>query len=980
MENCPTSETLLQWLNRSVDSESVDGIDSHIRQCNHCQNRLDELTDEASVKPEFAHEMNDSLQFTGEPDYKDLRLGLSQKLVELRTELQDEKLNVGSPIQRPRDETVKALDSTLKGDDSDSPRAQSISTELKQAFSEQGYEVEGMIGRGGFASVYQAWEKRLERTVAIKLLDEHRINSRNRHRFLREAKTASSIDSANVVKVITCGEMNERPYIVLELVSGTTIGEWLSQRSQDSISQETISNAAGLLVQVCGGVQSVHDAGLVHRDIKPSNLFVDAKSQIAKLGDFGLARILNDDTVTLTRAAELVGTPAYMSPEQTAPSGDVTQASDVYSIGATLYHILTGRPPFQGSSIAILNQINEVQPTPPTQLNEYVSRDFETICLKALEKEPSRRYASPRHLAEDLTRALNGEPIEARPLSNLQRTIRWMTANRSLATTLGLLFVSLLAGTIASSVMWYRASMAERQASKAEQQAVEDREAILGSMNHLVATVFEDLGNNAATIKARESVLQAAIDGLDSITKVGGNTQADYTRMIAYRRLGNMMNFKKDDEAAKDYFVQAVELARKRREQKKSKQTAIDLADSLNDLTYHYELFQKESEDREQLAAESKTLLDEILAETPNDPDALYLSLRNDTIRFRALVMRAEDSATKTLAEAPLVLEKVVRLLKHPQKTHYPEDVCREIQFQIGRAYFLQKDFDTASVHFEKSRTHLENAMAREPNNLKLIEHESALNAIDAMIASENGNFERAVELAKTTVEAVRKLAADDLENAARQQQLANSYTALTNSLIGIQKYEEAIAIQDKSFAIYKELLAKSPNDRVIRMSLAIDLFTYRVPAELLQHKWKDAKKTYQLFRHYIQAPKFGDPIVGTQVDANMAQAASQIEVLKLLTGDDDAIRNSDNECMALIYIARKDADESGEDQLTNESLKVMHAINPEIEANTLPELFEHIRSLEGLSKTLKVYADQTETYCLDVKTRNKNAAKPFGL
>ena len=146
----------------------------------------------------------------------------------------------------------------------------------------------------------------------------------------------------------------------------------------------------------------MHDAELVHRDIKPSNMFVDTAHDTAKLGDFGLVRILNDDTVTLTRVADLVGTPAYMSPEQTVPGRDVTALADVYGLGATLYQILTTQPPFRGSSLAILKQIHDEQPLPPRQLNESVSMELETICLKALDKEPPRRYQSAAELAKDL--------------------------------------------------------------------------------------------------------------------------------------------------------------------------------------------------------------------------------------------------------------------------------------------------------------------------------------------------------------------------------------------------------------------------------------------------------------------------------------------------------------------------------------------------------------------------------------------------
>ena len=310
------------------------------------------------------------------------------------------------------------------------------------------------------------------------------MSARNRHRFHREAKAASEIDSPNVVRVLSVGETSdERPFIVMELVSGASLTNWLAETTVNGqIGKGSINESVRLLIQVCRGVQAVHDAGLVHRDIKPGNVFVDAVNRIAKLGDFGLARILNDDTVTLTRVAELAGTPAYMSPEQSQANGAVDARSDVYSLGATLYYVLTGQAPFQGSSIAVLKQAAEVEPLRPRQLNESVSRDLETICNKALSKLPEFRYSSASEMADDLQRFVNGEPIQARPIPVWRRLIMWSNRNRALACSLSLLLISLVLGAAMTTAMSIRSSQsadeARRYAASLEQSRTRMRESV----------------------------------------------------------------------------------------------------------------------------------------------------------------------------------------------------------------------------------------------------------------------------------------------------------------------------------------------------------------------------------------------------------------------------------------------------------------------------------------------------------------------
>ncbi len=550
MENCPETRVLIQWLNGALRENEPSTIEKHIEKCDACQAKLLNLTDDFSLQPPSDPDsvLGDGDTFTNEPHFRSMRERLSRIVAKLQADAngpetrrddQDGELKnlAVFSVQINDRETVEANAASTHNDghSTELALADTLTTE-PEAIRIDGFLLESHIGSGGFAHVFKAWEKRLARPVAIKLLDKNRIDARNRHRFLREAKAASSVQSPHVVQVFSSGETETgQPYIAMELVEGDTLAGWIAEKSKRKLGTEAIDHGAKLLAQVCRGVQAVHDADLIHRDIKPSNIFVDASSDSAKLGDFGLIRILGDDTVTLTRATELAGTPAYMSPEQTDPNGQIDATSDVYSLGATLYQTLTGQPPFRGSTVAILKQVNDLQPLPPRQLNEFVTRDLETICLKSLEKEPQRRYQSAAEMADDLQAAIDGRAIEARPVSSAGLLLRWAKRNRALATAVSLLFASLLLGAIASTTLWIRsdfhakrseanatialANAAQAKANAAE--ATESRSQLVQSVKKLVSATFTRKSSYLAlsgqdrekAVTQMSEIYQAIIDG-----------------------------------------------------------------------------------------------------------------------------------------------------------------------------------------------------------------------------------------------------------------------------------------------------------------------------------------------------------------------------------------------------------------------------------------------------------------------------------
>jgi len=276
------------------------------------------------------------------------------------------------------------------------------------------------IGRGGMGVVWRARQRALDRDVAIKTLPGGDLaGTEARERFRTEAQATARLKHPNIVPVHEVGEVDGVPYLVMELVEGRSLSEVLDGRPAPA------KLAARWLRDVALAVQHAHDHGILHRDLKPSNILIESGDDGGRprVTDFGLAKMADAER-SLTRTGSAVGSPAYMPPEQ-ARRGEYTTRSDVYGLGAVLYCALTGRPPFQGESLAsVLAQVEAEEPLAPRRLQGNVPPDLETICLKCLEKNPSRRYDSARALAEDLSRFLRGELVLARPMSALGKFTR----------------------------------------------------------------------------------------------------------------------------------------------------------------------------------------------------------------------------------------------------------------------------------------------------------------------------------------------------------------------------------------------------------------------------------------------------------------------------------------------------------------------------------------------------------------------------
>src|SRR6478672_3402956 len=325
-------------------------------------------------------------------------------------------------------------------------QGESIAGDRGAAIEFGDYELLEEIGRGGQGVVYLARQKSLNRTVALKVIGLGPwATEAHLKRFRREAEAAASLDHPFIVPIHEVGERDGQCYFSMKFVEGGQLDEMV-RRAPMSIRQ-----AAELIAKVARTVHYAHQHGILHRDIKPGNILLDAKGE-PHLTDFGLARLVETES-TMTRTLDVLGTPSYMAPEQAmGNNAAVGSVTDVYGLGAVLYQLFTGQPPFAGgATYETIKLLLDTEPRQPRLLNPKIDRDLSTICLKSLEKNPKRRYPSALSLAEDLERWLKHEPIRARHTGVFARGRKWVQRNPARALSAG----SLVALAAASGwIIW----------------------------------------------------------------------------------------------------------------------------------------------------------------------------------------------------------------------------------------------------------------------------------------------------------------------------------------------------------------------------------------------------------------------------------------------------------------------------------------------------------------------------------------------
>jgi tRNA A-37 threonylcarbamoyl transferase component Bud32 len=341
---------------------------------------------------------------------------------------------------------------------------QSKATRMAPPLSTLGrFELVERIGVGGFGTVWKARDKELDRTVAIKIPRQGAMTAEEQEKFFREARAAAQLRHPNIVSVHEVGRDGDSVYIVSDFVRGVTLGDWLTGQ------QLTSREAAELCAKIADALHHAHEHGVIHRDLKPANIMIDANGQ-PYLMDFGLAR-REEGEVTVTVDGLVLGTPAYMSPEQAQGAAhNATRRSDIYSLGVILFQLLTGELPFRGNAKMLIHQVIHEEPPSPRKLNSTIPKDLETITMKCLEKLGTRRYSSAADLALELRRWLGGRPIIARPIGRLAHVLRWVKRNPALSMLTSAILVLSIVVAVGSFVAAYWLNELRKSELKAKQE------------------------------------------------------------------------------------------------------------------------------------------------------------------------------------------------------------------------------------------------------------------------------------------------------------------------------------------------------------------------------------------------------------------------------------------------------------------------------------------------------------------------------
>jgi WD40 repeat protein/tRNA A-37 threonylcarbamoyl transferase component Bud32 len=438
-QRCPSGEQLERFLAGQVPEARRRAIERHVEGCPACQQALEGLTRNRDAEgwrrlcqaPPEARALTDS-------DFL-RRLRESPPPPETTSGTEpDAPEGTSSPGSNPPGEPAGF---SAEWEERAAGQALAVAHRLVVP----GYEILGVLGRGGMGIVYKARHVRLKRLVALKMaLAGPHAGAAEQARFVAEAEAVARLQHPHIVQIHEIGEEGGRPYCALEYVAGGTLAQKLDGTP---LPARIVAQLAEVLARA---VHYAHRRGIVHRDLKPANVFLTPEGT-PKIGDFGLAKRL-EVAPGPTRPGAVMGTPSYMAPEQaTGKSREIGPAADVYSLGAILYELLTGRPPFKGETeLETLQQVAWVEPVPPRRLQPRVPRDLETVCLTCLHKEPRKRYPTAQALAEDLARFLTHRPIRARRTSFGELAWRWCRHNPALAAVSALAVAALVAVLVVS--------------------------------------------------------------------------------------------------------------------------------------------------------------------------------------------------------------------------------------------------------------------------------------------------------------------------------------------------------------------------------------------------------------------------------------------------------------------------------------------------------------------------------------------------
>lgn len=805
--------------------------------------------------------------------------------------------------------------------------------------------IESLIGRGGMGDVFRGRDEKLGRIVAVKILARG-SSPQSEARFVREAHALARLDHPNIVPVYSTGRLADgRPWLSMPFVDGKSLKERIENQELDA------RIAATIVQKVCDALAAAHESGLLHRDIKPANILLDLKSDSPRLADFGLARTIDGET--LTRADVLCGTPEYMSPEQVIDTTAFDQRSDVYSLGITLYESLTGTPPFRGQPVQVLEQHRRSEPIPPGTLRPSVPLDLQNVCLMAIAKEPERRYQTAREFSADLQRFLTGRPVRARETTSLERLWLWCKRNPAVAGLSATSVVLLVLLATGSSIAAWRLNQANKQLAlekqnveAAEKMAVNDRNAAIDSLHNLVGSVYRDLTDDAASIRTREHVANAAIQGLKSLTELKGDRPTDKSFFQAHLHLADLSSLKGDLSNAQSNYELAIDNATQMVNHDPDNALAtLALATAVGKFATH--LFRQADARAVATTDRSIDLLDSLIAKNVNSPEVRTTWLLMQGQRLELIRRKEPSNADAVIQPGKEILAERDSSSTLPENDSKLIHALARINFIVARSLLESNHAVDSLRYFDESRKLLHQVLAHTPNNVQVLAESAVLDRGLGMAAGAQGKLAKATRLFESALATQVRLSDADTDDLAQKVQVANTRSILAMAYHYAGDFDRAIEQINQTISEYQAVVASNPGDQSTQ-SLIVDQRFKLAELQMLSDRWGDARQTIA-----SAASELAGLNDSQQLEAIVATHRKRLslseEVLSKLEGDTPATNTAKGDWYALYWIGRRDAFHATSFNLSDSARDLATAINPEFAGDTFQELFDFIYKLDGV-------------------------------
>ena len=700
----------------------------------------------------------------------------------------------------------------------DVPSEEAVRCGLPDSESDFGeYQLLEEIARGGMGVVYRARHRDLDRVVALKMILSAQLASpESVQRFQSEARAAAKLDHPGIVPIFKVGEHDGQHYFSMGLVEGRN----LAQRIEEG--PLSAKESARIARQVALAAHHAHEQGIVHRDLKPANILLDRQGQ-PKVTDFGLAKNLgNDGELTLT--GQVLGTPNYMAPEQARGDMNATSpAVDIHAIGAILYSMLTGQPPFQAATIAsTLRLVTEEEALSPRSLVSNVPRDLETICHKCLEKEPDQRYASAKMVADELDRFLVGKPILARPVSVPVQLWRWVKRHPVVAMLTAGLAAALLFGALFSMHFarqsWIEARkqrLARKEADRARDEAQDVADFILTDMFGR-ATPHQD----GADLRVVDVLDQAAAKARERFA------DAPHRLISVLKLIGDAYGNLSQAEKAAGVTEQLVELQKSIAGA--DDRITIQFQTSLAGRLRGHDPARAESILRSSLEKQRRLL-------GPEDIDTLYTtSVLGDVLQMRGKHEEGRELLTMSI-------DCYRNGIRDRSNSHYPGALS-----YLAASYLAERDYERAQPILEEWKAATEGTPVHHPSSLALLH-------VYAQMLSNQGRYDEAIPLYERAIEAAGNFYQE------HDRRVAILKVGLSNSLRAIGQFSEAMRIGTEGYESLRDKLGY--NNYGVEQAVSSVIAT----AAALGDKEKELKyrRDALICRLRIAGPDQDDGIVG---------------------------------------------------------------------------------------------------------------------